>query len=105
MDQIVQLLIGILVAAGIFAAALFSAAQIYRNDGRLRVAHAAALALTLGAMACLSLGWWGAAQFAGALLALAALGALVFERGWNRLLPAFLIVFGAALLARLPFGG
>jgi len=105
MDQIVELLIGILVAAGIFAAVLFSAAQIYRNEGRLRLAHAAVLALTLGAMACLSLGWWGAAQAVGAPLAAAALAALVLEQGWNRLLPAFQLVFGVALLARLPFGG
>ncbi|MSU88980.1 hypothetical protein GE300_04990 [Rhodobacteraceae bacterium 2CG4] len=105
MDQVIQLLIGILVAAGIFAATLFSAVQIYRAAGRLRLAHAAAAALTLAAMACLSLGWWGAAQAAGALLCLAALAALALERGWNRLLPAFQLLFGAALLARLPFGG
>ena len=62
MDQIVTLLTGILVAAGIFAATLFSAAQVYRQAGRLRWAHAAAALTTIAAMAALSRGLWAAAQ-------------------------------------------
>lgn len=105
MDQIVELLIGILGGAGIFAATLFSAVQAYRQPGRLRKAHVAAGLLTMLAMACLSASLWTLAQITGAALILAALAALVFERGWNRLLPVFHILFGAALLARIPFGG
>lgn len=105
MDQFVPLLIGILGGAGIFAATLFSAAQVYRQQGRLRQAQAAAALTTVAAMACLSLGWWTLSQVAGGLLILAALVAFVLEPGWNRLLPFFHILFGAALLARLPFGG
>ena len=91
MDQIVTLLTGILVAAGIFAATLFSAAQVYRQAGRLRWAHAAAALTTIAAMAALSRGLW--------------LAAIVLERGANRGLPLFQLLFGLALLARLPFGG
>ena len=105
MEMIVTLLTGMLVAAGIFAATLFSAAQVYRQAGRLRLAHAAAALLTIAAMAALSGGLWGAAQALGGLLALAALAAILFERGANRALPLFQLLFGLALLARLPFGG
>ena len=105
MDQVITLLVGILVAAGIFAATLFSAAQVYRQAGRLRWAHGAAALLTLAGMAALSGGLWAAAQALGALLAPAALAAATFERGANRALPLFHLLFGLALLVRLPFGG
>ncbi len=105
MDQIVTLLTGILVAAGIFAATLFSAAQVYRQAGRLRWAHAAAALTTIAAMAALSGGLWAAAQALGGALILVALAAIVLERGANRGLPLFQLLFGLALLARLPFGG
>lgn len=105
MEQIVTLLTGILVAAGIFAATLFSAAQVYRQGGRLRWTHAAAAALTIAAMAALSGGLWAVAQMLGGLLALSALATAALERGANRALPLFHLLFGLALLARLPFAG
>ena len=105
MEQVVTLLTGILVAAGIFAATLFSTAQVYRQAGRLRWVHAAAALGTIAAMAALSGGLWTAAQALGAVLALTAVAAVVFERGANRALPLFQLLFGLALLARLPFGG
>ncbi|MEO1274923.1 MAG: hypothetical protein AAFV96_05840 [Pseudomonadota bacterium] len=105
MDQILTLLIGIVVAAGIFAATLFSAAQAYMRDGRLRSAHLAAALLTIAGMGAMSLELWIVAQLIGPLLAIAASAALVLERGWNRLLPVFHILFGLALAARIPFGG
>jgi len=105
MDQVITLFTGILVAAGIFAATLFSAAQVYRQAGRLRLAHAAAALVTLAAMAALSGGFWATAQLLGGVLLLAALAAIVLERGANRGLPLFQLLFGLALLARLPFGG
>ena len=74
MEQVVTLLTGILVAAGIFAATLFSTAQVYRQAGRLRWVHAAAALGTIAAMAALSGGLWTAAQALGAVLALTAPG-------------------------------
>ena len=105
MTQIAALLAGISVAALIFAATFWSAAQVYRQTGRLRLAHGAALALTVIAMAALSSALWALSQVAGLLLIPAALVALVMERGANRLLPLIHVLFGAALLAGLPFGG
>lgn len=105
MTQLVLALAGILLGGGVFAATLFSAAQAARHPGRLRKAHAAAALLTLAAMATLSLALPLPTRVLGALLIPAALAALAFERGWNRLLPAFHAAFGAALLAGLPFAG
>jgi cbb3-type cytochrome oxidase subunit 1 len=105
MTQIVELFVGIIIAALVFAATLFSAAQVFRQEGRLRYAHAAALLLTLAAMACLSLGWWRLSQGAGAGLAAAAVAVLGVERGWNRLLAFAQLGFGIVVALGLPFGG
>ena len=105
MEQVVQLFVGILIAAGIFAATFFSAAQVFRQSGLLRWAQLGAALATLIAMGCLSLGFWGASQVAGGALFAAAIVALALEAGWNRLLPVFHMAFGAALALGLPFGG
>lgn len=99
------LLAGIVVGAFVFAATLFSGAQAYRQKGQLRWAHLTSLLLTIAAMATLSLLWPVMAAVVGGALILAALAAMAFESGWNRVLPVFHILFGAALVAGLPFGG
>ena len=105
MSVLAQLFAGIVVAAAIFAATLFSAAQSFRQSGRLAQAHLAACALTIAAMACLSLEFWVTIQIAGLALGLAALACLALESGWNRLLPLAHMAFAAALALGLPFGG
>ncbi len=99
-----ELFIGIILGACVFAATLFSGAQIYRQSGALRWAHLASLVLTLTAMGTLSAAWPNIAAANGAWLVVAALAALIYESGWNRVLPVFQMVFGAALVAGLPFG-
>ncbi|MEO0912461.1 MAG: hypothetical protein AAFY59_05650 [Pseudomonadota bacterium] len=44
-------------------------------------------------------------QIAGGALILPAAAALWLEPGWNKVLPIFHILFGAALVAALPFPG
>ena len=105
MEQVVQLLIGILIAAGVFAATFFATAQVFRQTGALRSAQLGAALITIAAMACLSLGFWGASQVAGAALFAFAIAALALESGWNRVLPVFHVAFGVVLALGLPFGG
>lgn len=105
MEQIVELFVGILIAAGIFAATFFAAAQVFRQTGMLRWAQLATALTTLVAMGFLSFGYWGASQVAGAALFAAAIIALALESRWNRVLPVFHMCFGAALALGLPFGG
>ncbi len=103
MSTIFTLMAGILIAAALFAATLFSLVQIVRRRGPLRWSHAAALALTIVGMASLSLASPSLALLAGAALTAAALLAFRFETGWNRLLPLFQAGFGLALATGLPF--
>ncbi|MEM9228876.1 MAG: hypothetical protein AAGB10_04645 [Pseudomonadota bacterium] len=104
MEQIFQLFVGIIIAAGVFAATFFAAAQTFRQAGPLRAAQAAAVILTIATMASLSLGFWTASQLFGGALALAAAAALIWERGWNRLLPLFHLAFAVAAALGLPYG-
>ncbi len=105
MEQIVELFIGILIAAGVFAATFFAAAQVFRQTGALRWAQLGSALATLVAMGLLSFGFWGASQVAGAALFAAAIVALALEHRWNRVLPVFHMCFGVALALGLPFGG
>ncbi|QDL92382.1 hypothetical protein FDP22_11695 [Paroceanicella profunda] len=102
-DGILTLLLGIVLAAGVFSGALWSAYQVFMQAGRLRLVHAGLLALTLAAMATLQLGAPGAATAVGTLLLLCGLAGAVLERGATRLLPLMQAAFGAALVAGLPF--
>ena len=100
---IFTLMAGVLLALPVFAATLWSLAQAVRVRGGLRRAHAAALALTLAAMAAVSLEAPPAAAGLCALLAAAGLAAAALERGWNRLLPLAQLAAGLAFAAGLPF--
>ncbi|MHA3915046.1 hypothetical protein [Halovulum sp. GXIMD14793] len=99
------LLLGIMVGASVFAATLFSGAQVYLQKGRLRWAHLVALALTVLGMATLSAVSPGAAMVVGVALIIAGLAVMALEDGWNRILPVFQIIFGGALVAGVPFAG
>ncbi|WP_157982145.1 hypothetical protein [Oceanicella sp. SM1341] len=102
-DTILTLLVGIVLAAGVFSATLWSAYQVFMRAGRLRWTHAALLALTIAAMGTLQLVLPGPAAVLGVLLLLAGLAGAAFERGATRVLPLMQAAFGAALLAGLPF--
>ena len=97
------LLPGIVIAAILFGATLWSASQAMRQKGVLGVAHgvaAVAIVLTMGA---LSYDAAYPAQIAGGVLCLGAAMAVVWESGWSRLLPASQAIFGAAVANGLPF--
>ncbi len=99
------LLAGIVIGAGVFAATLWSTTQIFRAGGHLAKLHIACLTLTITAMATLQLTLKLPSQIIGGMLILAAIGAIILEQKWNRLLPFFQAAFGTALLAALPFTG
>ena len=105
MDQIVQLLTGILIAACLFAAVIWSLAQVYRQRGWLRIAHTATAGLTLVIMALLAGGEIMAPVLLSLPLLIASLGAVFLDTGWNKLLPFILLLFALALFIGLPFQG
>lgn len=91
------LLAGVAVAAFLFAAFLWSFAQIFRVTGWLRMAHGAVAGLLVLTIAAIDFGLQLPVQFLAACLFIAALVALWFETGWARLLPGILLVFGAVM--------
>lgn len=103
--ETVFLFTGVLIGGGVFAATLFSAAQVLHQNSRLRYAHIASVVITVGAMAALSLEAAFASQILGFLLIIPALRAFWLELRWNKVLPIFQVLFGGALLAALPFAG
>ena len=105
MGPVVQLLTGILIAACLFAATLWSLAQIYRQKGWLRIAHAVTAGSMLLVMAGLAQNWIVMPVVMSGLLVAGSLAATFLERGWNRLLPLILLAFALALFAGLPFHG
>ncbi|MEM9048877.1 MAG: hypothetical protein AAGC92_09170 [Pseudomonadota bacterium] len=103
MIQILALLGGIAIAAGVFSAFLWSAYQIVMARGSLRFCHAALVVLTVAGMASLQAAEANLAGLVGAGLLAAALAGIVLETRWSRLLPALQAVFGVALFIGLPF--
>lgn len=99
------LLLGLLLAAFIFAAFGWSIARAVQTSGRSRTAHVVLAGLILLGMALLSLDWPLAARLAGAALIVSGCLAALVEDGWSRLLPLFGAAFGLALLLGLPFAG
>ena len=99
------LLAGIVIAGMVFAATLWSLAQIVRQKGQLRWAYVIVLIATLAAMTALSLESFGLVTFTVAILCATAVFAMYADTGWNRILPLFQFVFGLALFMGLPFAG
>lgn len=100
----IPLLVGVLVAAGCFAAALWSLAQCFRTSGSHQIAHVAVSLGVVAGMAAISWGLSLVGAAIGALLLMAALRAIWSDPGWSRILPGFAAIFGAVLLIGLPFG-
>lgn len=101
--MIFQLLGGIVVAAGVFTAVLWSIFQGATKRGWLQYAHIAAAIFSVLGMATVSLVSPILAQITSGALLVSAIGALYFDYGWNRLFPVFQIVFSIALFLGLPF--
>lgn len=101
--MIFQLLGGILVAAGVFAALLWSVFQGVVARGKLQYAHIATAALTLLGIASISAYSFSTSQILGFLLLASAATAAVLETGWNRALPVLQIIFAVTLILGLPF--
>lgn len=95
--------VGIIIGAGVFGAAIWSAAQSYLQTGRLRYAHLTLLTLTLAGMACVSFAWPVLATLTGIALIIAGLYGVLIETRWNKVLPLAQTILGLALVAGLPF--
>jgi len=101
--MIFELMGGIAVAAGVFAALLWSIYQSILRRGTLQYAHIASTALTILGMASISALYSFFAQILGILLLATATAATIVEVRWNRVLPTFQIVFAIVLILGLPF--
>ncbi|RED11322.1 hypothetical protein [Pontivivens insulae] len=97
------LLIGILGGFAVFAAMFWSLWQAVMQKGIRRIAHLAAVLATLAGMASISLFDPLLAILAGAVLLIAGAGLAATEKGGNRVLPLFQVIFALMLLAGLPF--
>lgn len=97
------LLAGIVIAALLFSALLWSVYRAVTTTGRLRL-HAGALAFfTVLGMVSISLNAPGMAILTGA--GCAGMGAMGIwsETRWSKLMPLVQLLFGLALIARLPW--
>ena len=94
------LLLAILLAAFVFAATLFSAAQVYLCWSRraLSMSHALSVLATFAGMAALHIGSGTLSITAGLPLLASSGTAFYLERRWNRLLPPFQFTFAVVLL-------
>lgn len=101
--MIFELISGMTIAAGVFAALLWSLYQSVMKRGPLQYAHMAAATLTILGMASISAGSSFFAQILGILLLTAAATATILEVRWNRVLPALQIIFSIVLILGLPF--
>jgi len=101
--NIFTLMVGILMAAAVFAAFIWSIFQVVQARGALRLAHGGTVVAILAGALAVSNTWVLAALPAGILLAAVSMAAAALERGWSRLLPVFPALFGLALILGLPF--
>lgn len=102
---IITLLVGIVMAAMVFAALFWSLAQLFQAHGALRLMHGATIVgIILGALALSNL-WISLAPVIGVYLAVAATATAALEKRWSRLLPLFALAFAVALILGLPFQG
>lgn len=101
--MIFQLLAGIVIAAGVFAALLWSLYQSVRQTGRLRWVHILLVSLTILGMVSISTKAILLAQILGILMLTASTVATALEPGWNRVLTIIQSIFAVSLILRLPF--
>ena len=101
--MIFELMGGIAVAAGLFAALLWPLYQSVLKRGPLQYAHIATATLTIFGMAPISAVSSFFVQILKIALLATATTAAVLETSWNRALPAFQIIFAIVLILGLPF--
>lgn len=99
------ILVGIMIAAMVFSALMWSVYRSFTAKGRMRMTAILLALSTLAGMATISLNAPNLAVFAGgACLGFGAVG-IWTESRWSKLLPFSQTLFGLALIARLPWGG
>lgn len=98
------LLLGIFIAAVVFAAMLFAAYQATITQGLVRYAHIATIAATIGVMASISYQNPLLMIGSGAILAIGAMVTLFASPGWSRILPLTLLTLGAFAILQIPLG-
>jgi len=101
--MIFELMGGISVAAGVFAALMWSIYQSVLKRGALQYAHIAAAIFTILGMASISAVSLLFAQILGITLLATSATAAILETRWNRVLPVFQIIFATVLILGLPF--
>lgn len=101
--MIVELLLGIALAATVFAAVLWCGYWAIIGRGARRWANAATAVCTIAGMATISLGAPGPAVIVGAGVLVASVASLVTAAGATRLFPIATAVFGGILMAGIPF--
>lgn len=99
----INLFAGILVAACVFAALLWSIYQTIIARGKLQYVQGISAALTLLGMASISYLSLTMAIICGTCLCISAAIAVYLETRWNKVLPFFQCVFGLSLILGLPF--
>lgn len=99
----ILIMLGMTVAASVFAAVLWSLFQIVTQRERLQWAHIGTVVFSLAGMATVSWISPTLAMVAGGLLAVAAGIAIKLEPHWNKVFPFFQLVFAIALILGLPF--
>lgn len=97
------LIAGILMAALIFGATLYSTLQAIRAPKPLRFAHITLCIGVIAGMASLQFLSPPLARAAGLILLVAAIVAIFKEQGSSKLLPAIQFLFGILLASGLPF--
>ncbi|MEO1330996.1 MAG: hypothetical protein AAFW46_15180 [Pseudomonadota bacterium] len=112
--QIHILMLGLMLAFGVFGALMFSVAQALSQYGWRGRAHLGCVVFTLALTGCLIALWEDVSVFGlpvrtamagfGAGLLVSAAGAAAFERGWARVYPAPLAIFGAIAASGVTLG-
>ena len=101
--MIIELLLGIALAATVFAAVLWCGYWAVIGRGARRWANAATAVCTVAGMATISMGAPGLAVIVGAGLLVSSVASLVTAAGATRLFPIATGVFGGILMAGIPF--
>ena len=96
--MIVQTLIGIFLAACLFAAMLWSIYRAVTTKGMKRINAVVVTSSTLLAMLGLTYGWSFALLIAGPACILFGLAQVFTDPGWAKLLPAVQFIFGLIVI-------
>lgn len=99
----ISLLLGVAIAATIFAAFLATLYQVVTQKGIGRWFAATAIMLTILTMATISWEMVGLSQLVGGILIIVSIFTAWYVSGLDRLWPVVLVCFGIAALLGIPF--